>query len=106
MFANTNNPWDLTRTPGGSSAGVGAALAAGLTPLDIGLDTLGSIQNPAHYCGVYGMRPTERSIRCDTRGQRSSPPRTPRLLDSFCGSGTTGVAAKELGLEKQRLQAT
>ena len=41
IFARTNNPWDLTRTPGGSSAGVGAALAAGLTPLDVGLDTLG-----------------------------------------------------------------
>jgi amidase len=52
IFARTNTPWDLTRTPGGSSAGVGAALAAGLTPLDVGLDTLGSIQNPAHYCGV------------------------------------------------------
>jgi amidase len=62
VFARTNNPWDLTRTPGGSSAGCGAALAAGLTPLDIGLDTLGSIQNPAHYCGVYGMRPTEHRV--------------------------------------------
>lgn len=62
VFARTNNPWDLARTPGGSSAGVGAALAAGLTPLDIGLDTLGSIQNPAHYCGVYGMRPTEHRV--------------------------------------------
>ena len=62
IFARTNNPWDLARTPGGSSAGVGAALAAGLTPLDIGLDTLGSIQNPAHYCGVYGMRPTEHRV--------------------------------------------
>jgi amidase len=62
IFARTNTPWDLTRTPGGSSAGVGAALAAGLTPLDVGLDTLGSIQNPAHYCGVYGMRPTEHRV--------------------------------------------
>lgn len=62
VFARTNNPWDLARTPGGSSAGVGAALAAGLAPLDIGLDTLGSIQNPAHYCGVYGMRPTEHRV--------------------------------------------
>lgn len=62
IFARTNNPWDLTRTPGGSSAGVGAALAAGLTPLDVGLDTLGSIQNPAHYCGVFGMRPTEHRV--------------------------------------------
>ncbi|MDQ3793021.1 MAG: amidase [Actinomycetota bacterium] len=62
VFASTNNPWDLTRTPGGSSAGCGAALAAGLTPLDIGLDSLGSIQNPSHYCGVYGMRPTEHRV--------------------------------------------
>jgi amidase len=62
VFARTNNPWDLTRTPGGSSAGVGAAIAAGLTPLDIALDTLGSIQNPAHYCGVCGMRPTEHRV--------------------------------------------
>ena len=62
IFARTNNPWDLEHTPGGSSAGVGAALAAGLTPLDVGLDTLGSIQNPAHYCGVFGMRPTEHRV--------------------------------------------
>jgi amidase len=54
VFARTNNPWDATRTPGGSTSGPRAALAAGLTPLDVGLDTLGSIQNPAHYCGVYG----------------------------------------------------
>ena len=62
IFERTNNPWNLARTPGGSSAGVGAALASGLTPLDIGLDTLGSIQNPAHYCGVYGIRPTEHRV--------------------------------------------
>jgi amidase len=62
VFARTNNPWDLAHTPGGSSAGAGAAIAAGLTSLDIGLDTLGSIQNPAHYCGVYGMRPTEHRV--------------------------------------------
>ena len=62
VFARTNNPWDLAHTPGGSSAGVGAALAAGFTSLDVGLDTLGSIQNPSHYCGVYGMRPTEHRV--------------------------------------------
>ena len=62
VFDHANNPWDLTRTSGGSSAGPGAALAAGLTPLDVGLDTLGSIQEPAHYCGVYGMRPTEHRV--------------------------------------------
>src|SRR2546423_14912945 len=61
-FGRTNSPWDLERTPGGSSAGPAAALAAGLTPLDIGLDTLGSIQNPAHYCGIFGLRPTEHRV--------------------------------------------
>jgi len=62
VFAKTNNPWDLAHTPGGSSAGVGAALAAGFTSLDVGLDTLSSIQKPFHYCGVYGMRPTEHRV--------------------------------------------
>ncbi len=62
VFERTNNPWDLEHSPGGSSSGPGAALAAGLTPLDIGMDTLGSIQSPAHCCGVFGMRPTERRV--------------------------------------------
>jgi amidase len=62
VFPRTNNPWDAARTPGGSSSGPGAAVAAGLTPLDVGLDTLGSIQNPAHYCGVWAMRPTEHRV--------------------------------------------
>jgi amidase len=62
VFARTNNPWDLAHTPGGSSAGVGAALATGFTSLDVGLDTLSSIQKPSHYCGVYGMRPTEHRV--------------------------------------------
>lgn len=62
VFPGTNNPWDLGCTPGESSSGPAAAVAAGLTPLDVGLDSLGSLQNPAHYCGVYGMRPTEHRI--------------------------------------------
>ena len=59
IFPRTNNPWDPERSPGGSGAGPAAAVAAGMTPLDIGLDTTGSILNPAHCCGVFGMRPTE-----------------------------------------------
>lgn len=62
VFERTRNPWDPKRMPGGSSAGPAAALAAGLTSLDIGLDSTGSIQNPAHYCGVFGMRPTEHRV--------------------------------------------
>jgi len=58
IFGRTNNPWDLTRTPSGSSGGAVAALAAGLTPLDIGSDAGGSIRVTAHFCGVYGLKPT------------------------------------------------
>ena len=58
IYGTTNNPWDLTRTPGGSSGGSSAALAAGLTALEAGSDIGGSIRNPAHYCGVYGHKPT------------------------------------------------
>jgi len=61
-FGQTHNPWDLERSPGTSSSGAAAALAAGMTPLDIGSDMSGSILVPCHYSGVYGMRPTERRI--------------------------------------------
>ena len=58
IYGTTNNPWDLGRTPGGSSGGSAAALAAGLTGLDTGSDIGASIRNPAHYCGVFGHKPT------------------------------------------------
>jgi amidase len=58
IYGTTNNPWDLERTPGGSSGGSAAALAAGLTGLESGSDIGSSIRNPAHYCGVYGHKPT------------------------------------------------
>jgi amidase len=58
VYGTTNNPWDLTRTPGGSSGGSAAALAAGLTGLELGSDIGASIRNPAHYCGVWGHKPT------------------------------------------------
>ena len=58
LYGTTNNPWDLGRTPGGSSGGAAAALAAGLTGLELGSDIGASIRDPAHYCGVYGHKPT------------------------------------------------
>jgi len=58
VYGTTNNPWDVTRGPGGSSGGAAAALAAGLTALELGSDIGASIRNPAHYCGVYGHKPT------------------------------------------------
>lgn len=61
-FGKTKNPWDLERTPGGSSSGSVAAIAAGLSPLDIGSDANGSILAPSHYSGIFGMRPTEHRV--------------------------------------------
>jgi len=58
IYGTTNNSWDITRVPGGSSGGSGAALAAGLTGIEAGSDIGASIRNPAHYCGVYGHKPT------------------------------------------------
>src|SRR5215470_1137485 len=58
VYGTTNNPWNRSLTPGGSSGGAAAALAAGLTGLEIGSDIGGSIRNPAHYCGVYGHKPS------------------------------------------------
>ena len=58
IYGTTNNPWDLGRTPGGSSGGSSAALAAGFGPLSLGSDIGGSLRTPAHYCGVYAHKPT------------------------------------------------
>ncbi|PYM93514.1 MAG: amidase [Candidatus Rokuibacteriota bacterium] len=58
IYGTTNNPWDVRRAPGGSSGGSAAALAAGLTGLEAGSDIGSSIRNPAHFCGVYGHKPT------------------------------------------------
>ena len=58
VYGTSHNPWDLARSPGGSSGGSAAALAAGLSMLELGSDIGSSIRNPAHYCGVWGHKPT------------------------------------------------
>ncbi|MEM8645768.1 MAG: amidase [Pseudomonadota bacterium] len=58
LFGRTNNPYDLTRTTSGSSGGAAAIVAAGGAPLDLGTDTGGSIRDPAHHCGIVGVKPT------------------------------------------------
>ncbi len=58
VFGRTNNPWDLERTPGGSSGGSAAAVAAGLTGFEIGTDLGGSLRIPAHFCGIFSHKPS------------------------------------------------
>jgi len=58
LYGVTNNPWDTTRTPGGSTGGGAAALSAGMTFLEYGTDLVGSIRIPASFCGVYGLKPS------------------------------------------------
>ncbi len=58
IYGTTNHPWDVALSPGGSSGGSAAALAAGLTGIDAGSDIGASIRNPAHYCGIFGLKPT------------------------------------------------
>ena len=58
VYGRTNNPYDPSRTPGGSSGGAAAIIAAGGTPIDIGSDMAGSIRLPAHFCGISGIKPT------------------------------------------------
>src|ERR1017187_1795260 len=62
LFGRTNNPWDLARTPGGSTGGGGAAIAAGLSPLEVGSDYGGSVRIPAHFCVIYSLKPTDNRI--------------------------------------------
>src|SRR5262245_3228270 len=58
IYGTTNNPWNLDRSPGGSSGGSAAALAAGFTPLSLGSDLGGSLRVPAHFCGVFAHKPS------------------------------------------------
>lgn len=71
VAGTTNNPWDLARTPGGSTGGGAAALAAGFGFLELGSDIGGSIRTPCHFCGVYGHKPT---LNLVARGGHIPPP--------------------------------
>jgi len=91
VYGTTRNPWDPSRSPGGSSGGAAVALAAGFTPLEIGSDIGGSIRNPAHFCGVYGHKPTWGVV--SDRGHIPGPPGQLAATDL----GVVGPLARSAG---------
>jgi amidase len=95
VYGRTNNPWALDRGPGGSSGGAAAALASGLTGFELGSDIGGSIRNPAHFCGVFGLKPTWGVV--SSRGHIPGPPGTLRHADVNV-TGPMGRSAGDLAL--------
>ena len=96
VFGRTNNPWDQTRTPGGSSGGAAAAISAGLSYLELGSDIGGSIRIPAHFCGVYGLKCT--GGRVSGKGHLSSPKRlaVPKGWEALLQLGSMGPLARSI----------
>jgi amidase len=78
IFGRTNNPWNLERTPGGSTGGGAAAVAAGLSAFDVGSDLAASVRMPAHWCGLFGLKPTEG--RVPNTGHIPEVPGTPHAV--------------------------
>jgi len=95
IHGRTNNPWDLGRTPGGSSGGSAAAIATGLSALEVGSDIGGSIRVPAAFCGVYGHRPSETLL--PKSGQFPLPP-LPNSVGVMGVQGPIARSAEDLTL--------
>jgi amidase len=91
IYGTTNNPYDVTKTPGGSSGGAAAALAAGITPLEIGSDIGGSLRHPANFCGVVSLKPTWGAL--PLRGH--IPPAPDRFIETDLG--VVGPMARNAG---------
>jgi len=108
IFGRTNNPWDLSRTPGGSSGGSAAAVAAGFSAFDLGSDVGGSIRGPAHLCGVCGFKPSAGSLPLAGNIASARPFRPGPLLDvmvQFPVYGPIARSAEDLRLVFSVLQA-
>ena len=96
IYGTTNNPWDVSRSPGGSSGGSAAALAAGFVPLEIGSDLRGSLRVPAHYCGVYGHKPTHGIV--PLRGHVPPGAEAVSIKPDLAVAGPLARCAADLGL--------
>ncbi len=81
IFGRTNNPWNLDHSPGGSSGGEAAAIAARMSPLGLGSDWGGSIRHPAHCCGIFGLKPTENLVSTAGYGEGLGFPNAVRHMN-------------------------
>ena len=98
VAGTTNNPWDHSRTPGGSSGGSAAALAAGFTGFELGSDIAGSVRHPANFCGVFGLKPSFGLV--PLRGHIPGPPGTLADVDmNVLGPLARGADDLDLGLD-------
>jgi amidase len=102
LYGVTNNPWDPSRTPGGSSGGAAAAVSAGATFLDCGTDLVGSIRIPASFCGVYGLRPSVGIVPL-TGLQPPGPPAVPSDMTYL---SSVGPLARSAGDVRRALGST
>jgi len=100
LYGVTNNPWDMARTPGGSTGGGAAALSAGMTFLEYGSDLVGSIRIPASFCGVYGLRPSVGIVPL-TGFQAPGPPPNPSEMTYLSAIGPLGRSAPDLRMGLQ-----
>ncbi len=98
IFGRTNNPWNLERTPGGSSGGSAAAVAAGMAALDVGSDALGSVRLPAHFCGIFGLKPSERRVPLTGHHCFGDLPGGPRAWRAICCIGPLARSVEDLAL--------
>lgn len=96
IFGTSRNPWNRQRTPGGSSGGAAAAVAAGLSPVEFGSDIGGSIRIPAHFCGLFGHKPTARLV--PLRGHVPPPPGRLYSVDHLAAAGPLARGAEDLRL--------
>lgn len=91
LYPTCNNPYDLQRVPGGSTGGGAAAVAAGMTSFEIGSDIGGSIRNPSHFCGLFGLKPTHNG-----HAQDGHVPPFPGNKMGFSAMNCTGPLARSM----------
>ena len=96
IFGRVNNPWNLDYTSGGSSGGSAAAIAAGFSALDLGNDCSGSTRQPAHFCGVFALKPTEN--RLPTTGHIPEAPGMPKCIRQLMTVGSFARSLEDLKL--------